>query len=185
MTLNTCLYLVLTSLAIFLAYNIGIIVKLGLPWSLSESFYRLQKVKKGFGYFFTAMMFSMALTLLPAWLELGEVVSSWSTYMNVLAFITAGALCFVGSAPAYRDNVLESKVHDISAKTCAAAALVWCLATCWQIMYIPIGVAGLVALVAWLTKTFKSSRDYWLEMMCFGATYATVITELIMQIVRQ
>jgi hypothetical protein len=42
-------------------------------------------------------------------------------------------------------------------------------------MYIPLGVAGLIALCAWLSKTLKPGLVYWLEMMAFGATFATVI----------
>lgn len=57
--------------------------------------------------------------------------------------------------------------------------LIWCLVVCWQIMYVPIIVAGLIALVAWLSKTFKEGLIYWLEMMAFGATFATVIIQLL------
>jgi hypothetical protein len=32
------------------------------------------------------------------------------------------------------------------------------------------------ALIATITKTWKTSRDYWLEMMAFIATFATIIT---------
>lgn len=49
-------------------------------------------------------------------------------------------------------------------------------------MYVPILAAGLVALAAWLSKTFKSGLTYWLEMMAFGATFATVIVELLMHL---
>ena len=50
-------------------------------------------------------------------------------------------------------------------------------------MYVPLGVAGLIAAVGAITKTWKSASVYWLEMMAFGATFVTVIVELILQLV--
>lgn len=172
----TLLILVLISLAMFLAYNIAALSIFGVPSSLSNTYYLYEEKKKGLGFLFPAMMGSMGFTLLPAWLELGEVVSTWSANLNPLAFFTCAAICFVGAAPAFRANVLQGKVHTIAASIAAACAVLWCLVVCWKIMYIPIAAAGLIALIAWLTKTFKSGLVYWLEMMAFGATFATVIT---------
>jgi hypothetical protein len=42
-------------------------------------------------------------------------------------------------------------------------------------MYVPIGAALIVLGIALYTKTLKSSKVYWLEMMAFGATYASVL----------
>jgi len=35
------------------------------------------------------------------------------------------------------------------------------------------------AIVAIATKTWKTSRDFWLEMMAFGGTFATMLTQSI------
>jgi hypothetical protein len=173
------LTLVLISFLLFLAYNIGIVSKFGIPPSLSQSYYLLNGVKKNLGFLFTGMMFTMAFTLVPAWLELGEVISSWSTYLNPLAFFTCAAIAFVGAAPAFRANKLEGTVHKVAAIVAAACSMLWCLVVCWKIMYVPLGVAGLIAVVGAITKTWKSASVYWLEMMAFGATFATVITQLL------
>ena len=173
------LILVLVSLSIFIAYNISALCIFGVPSSLSNTFYLYNEKKKNLGMLFPAMMGTMGFTLLPAWLELGEVISPWSTNLNVMAFFACAAICFVGAAPAFRANKLEGTVHTVAAITAAAASLLWCLIVCWEIMYVPILAAGLVALTAWLTKTFKKGLTYWLEMMAFGATFATVIVELL------
>ena len=173
------LVLVLISFLLFLAYNIGIVSKFGIPPSLSQSYYLLNGVKKNLGFLFTGMMLTVAFTLLPAWLELGEVVSSWSSYLNPLAFFTCAAIAFVGAAPAFRANKLEGTVHEVAAKVAAACSIIWCLAVCWKIMYIPLGVAGLIAAIGAITKTWKSATVYWLEMMAFGATFATVIMQFL------
>ena len=177
------LSLVLISFLLFLAYNIGITTKFGIPPSLSQSYYLLNGVKKNLGFLFTGMMFTMAFTLVPAWLELGEVISLWSSHLNPLAFFTCAAIAFVGAAPAFKANKLEGTVHKVAAIVAAACSMIWCLVVCWKIMYVPLGVAGLIAAVGAITKTWKSASVYWLEMMAFGATFATVIVELILQLI--
>jgi hypothetical protein len=176
----TTLILILTSLFLFTAYNAVAIKQFGIPKSLSETFYLWNSKKKNLGYIFTGMMFSMAFTLVPAWLKLGEVISSWSTYLNPLAFFACAAIAFVGAAPAFRGCPLESKVHSIAAKTAAVCAVTWCLVACWQIMYVPLLTAGLVAIIGAVTKSWKKASVYWLEMMAFGATFATLIIQYIL-----
>lgn len=174
------LILILISLSIFAAYNAVSIKQFGIPKSLSETFYLWNSKKKNLGYIFTGMMFSMAFALVPAWLELGEVISSWSTYLNPLAFFACAAIAFVGAAPAFRSCVLESKVHTTAAMTAAVCAIVWCLVACWQIMYVPLLTAGVVAVIGLITKSWKKASVYWLEMMAFVATFVTIIAELIL-----
>lgn len=180
--MNTLLILICVALFVFLAYNITAVSIFGVPSSLSNTYYLYEQKKKHLGMVFPAMMGTMGFTLLPAWLELGEIISPWSTNLNVLAFFACAAICFVGAAPAFRSNKLEGTVHTAAAITAAVASLAWCLIVCWQIMYVPIIAAGLVALVAYLSKTFKSGLTYWLEMMAFGATFVTVIVELLMHL---
>lgn len=176
------LILVCISLLVFVIYNAVSLGIFGVPSSLSNTYYLFESKKKQLGIVFPVMMGMMGFTLLPAWLELGEIISSWSTNLNVLAFFACAAICFVGAAPAFRANKLEGTVHTAAAITAAAASLLWCLIVCWKIMYVPIIAAGLIALIAWLTKTFKKGLTYWLEMMAFGATFATVIVELLMHL---
>lgn len=178
----TQLILVIFSLVVFLSYNIVALKFFGIPKSLSETFYLWDSKIRNLGYCFTGMMFTMAMSLLPAWLDLGEVVSTWSTYLQPLAFFTCAAIAFVGAAPAFRSCKLESTVHNVAAKVAAACAVIWCFTVCWQIAYVPAIVAGLVAVVGLLTKTWKRASIYWLEMMAFGATFVTVIVELLMHL---
>jgi hypothetical protein len=178
----TSLILTIISLTIFVLYNAISLKKFRVPTSLSNTFYLWNGVRKHLGFVFSAMMFSIALTLLPAWLELGEVISSWSSNLNVVAFLACGSIGFVGAAPAFRQNEMESKVHTTSAIVAAVCSILWCLSVCWKIAYVPI-VAALGILTAGIcTKTLKQAKIYWLEMMAFGATFITVIVELLMHL---
>lgn len=175
------MFLILISLLLFTAYNAAALKRFGVPKSLSDTFYLWNSVKKNLGYIFTGMMGGMSLTLLPAWIEVGNQVSSWSPFLNFLVFFTCGAIMFVGVAPAFRSDRTEGLVHEISAKIAAACALIWCFVVCYQIWYVPLACIITVLIAGLCTKTFKKCSVYWLEMMAFAATFITVIIELISQ----
>jgi hypothetical protein len=175
------LILILISLFLFTAYNAVALKRFGVPKSLSDTFYLWNGVKKNLGYIFTGMMGGMSLTLLPAWIEVGNQVSSWSPFLNFLVFFACGAIMFVGVAPAFRGDRTEGLVHEISAKIAAACALIWCFVVCYQIWYVPLACIIAVLIAGLCTRTFKKCSVYWLEMMAFAATFMTVIAELILQ----
>lgn len=175
-----CFLLALAALLHFGFYNYTVIHLFGVPVSLSESFYLFQNEQRGLGYLFTAMMVCMALLLMPAWLTVSDAIGGWESNFTFLAFLAAGAISFVGVAPAFRSCQLESRVHSIAAKIAAFAAIAWCLVVCWRIAYI-VPIACLISLVfALVTKTAKKCYVYWLEMAAFLATFATVITECLL-----
>ena len=171
------LILVLCAITIFIVYNGIAIAKFGIPKSLSDTFYYYQGTKKGLGYIFTAMMFSMAGLLMPAWITISDSMPGWEHNFTFLAFFAAAAIAFVGAAPAFKNMGIERKVHMIAAKSSAVFAMLWCAVVCWRIMYIiPISI-GVIWLTAWLTKTYKSCSDYWWEMAAFLATFTTILIQ--------
>ena len=175
----TNLILALVAIGIFIIYNAVAIHFFGNPKSLSETFYLYQNKKKNLGYIFTGMMFTVALTLMPAWIEITEVISTWSHYLTVLPFLGAGMIAFVGAAPAFRSCELESKVHTISATAAAVFSLLWCAVVCYKIAYIIPISAVIVWGTAFATKTQKKAQTYWWEMVAFLATFTTIVTECI------
>ena len=176
----TNLILSLVAIGIFVIYNAVAIHFFGIPKSLSETFYLYQNKKSGVGYIFTGMMFTVALTLMPAWIEITEVISSWSHNLTVLPFFGASMIAFVGAAPAFRSCELESKVHTIAATAAAIFSLLWCAVVCYKIAYIIPISAVIVWGIAFATKTQKTAQTYWWEMVAFLATFATIITECVM-----
>jgi hypothetical protein len=175
----TNLILALVAISIFVIYNAVAIHFFGIPKSLSETFYLYQNKRSGLGYIFTGMMFTVALTLMPAWIEITEVISTWSHYLTVLPFLGAGMIAFVGAAPAFRSCELESKVHTISATAAAVFSLLWCAVVCYKIAYIIPISAVIVWSTAFATKTQKKAQTYWWEMVAFLATFTTIVTECI------
>lgn len=178
MGLQACLILTVVSFAIFIAYNSVAIGIFGIPWSMSKTYYLYEEKKKGLGWIFTIFMWVMTFTLISGFLEISDAVGPWMNNFTFLAFIAAASIAFVGTAPRYRDD-FEGSVHMTAAKICAASALLWCFLVCWNIWYVPICAAVIPAVIGAITKTWKSSRDFWVEMLAFFATFATIIGECI------
>jgi hypothetical protein len=172
----TITILTLLGMIVFTIYNACILGKFGVPNSLSNSFYLMNEVKKGLGYLFTIMMYIMAICLMPGWIEITETISEWSGNLTALPFLAASAIAFVGTAPGFKDSDHENKVHMISAYAAAAFSLLWCCVVCYSIAWITVPAAAIAVLISALaTRTLKSCKIYWLEMIAFLATFATIL----------
>lgn len=164
--------LILLSMALFVAYNIFACVKWGIPTSLSTTYYSLPTKWR---WVFTLFMWSIAILLMPAWLDVANSFGDWRDHFKFLAFLTCGFICSVGAAPNFRSFEMENKVHTISATASAVTSILWCLICLWQYMYIPIASAMIPIIMAISTKTLKDCKVYWLEMMAFAMTYVSVL----------
>ena len=168
------LILICFSLTLFITYNAVSIYYFGIPWSLSKTYYLYEEKKKNLGWLFTGFMWLMALTMLPAWIEVSIAVGSWMCYFTFLTFISGACIAFVGTAARYHDD-LEGDVHMTTAKICAVCAILWCFLVCWVIWYVTLIGAIIPSILGWVTESWKESRDYWFEMMAFIATFLTII----------
>lgn len=174
--------LILSCIAVilFLVYNIVYIHKFGFIWSLSNSFYYFNDYKPKLGYLFTGMMIVCAFLLLPAWLNITECITPWSHYLTVLPFLGAAAIAFVGAAPNFKSSDMENIVHTASAGCAAAFSLLWVCIVCWKIAWLlPLWVL-IIGGLAHLTKSQKTAKAYWLEMIAFGTTFSAIIIESIL-----
>lgn len=166
MTLTTISIIIATT--VFVAYNAVAIALFGIPESLSMTYY-LYKEKYNKGFLFPAMMYLVVAFMMPAWITMSEGCN-----FQFLAFLAPAAIAFVGTAPAFLSSDLENKVHSIAALIAAACSLLWVILVTpywWTILVF----LGLVALAAFLTKTYKTAYVYWLEMVAFGATFTSTI----------
>ena len=153
----------------FLIYNIVALVLFGVPKSLSMTYYLFKDKVDTLKFLFPSMMTVLTVLLMPCWLTISE----GSPY-QFTAFLSAAGILFVGAAPAFKSSSLENMVHQVAAYICAAAAIAWiCLVTpYWWIILI---VFIIIALIAYLTKTWKTSYIYWLEMVAFVSTFTTIL----------
>lgn len=159
---------IIIAAVIYAVYNAVALAFFGVPESLSNTYY-LYQAKCNKGWLFCAMMYLVVAFMMPAWITMSE-----GSDFQFLAFLAPASIAFVGTAPKFKDSDLENKVHTYSAYIAAACSLLWVTLVTpywWTIL----AWAGLVAIIAWLTKTWKSALIYWLETVAFGATFTSTI----------
>lgn len=149
--------LIIISAAIFLVYMVAIIVRYGFPASVSDSFYLLPLK---WNAAFTLFCVSVAMTLLPAWLEKSP---------GPLPFLSCAGLAFVGVAAKFRDDFVE-KAHVWAALLCGGAAQAW-IVFCTPFWYV--SLAFFLA-CGWLAWRKRKQRIFWLETAAFLSTFLTV-----------
>lgn len=163
------LALILSAMIIYFVYNFFALGVCGIPKSLSMTFYLLQEKKKWLRIWFPIMMVSMAFLLMPAWLEI-----SVGSPFQFLAFLAPAGIMFTGAAPAFKSSELENTVHMTSAIFAAITALLWVglVANLWLVIAIWFVIIAILAIV---TKTVKSSYIYWLETVAFLSTFTAIL----------
>lgn len=159
---------IIAATAIYLAYNAICLALFAIPESLSNTYY-LWKEKNGKGYLFCLMMYAVVALMMPAWISLSE-----GSDFQFLAFLAPAAIAFVGTAPAFKSDDLENKVHSISAVIAAVCSLAWValVTPYWWMILIWLCI---VAAVSVLTSSYKTALVYWLEQVAFGATFTSAI----------
>ena len=101
-------------LTVCLVSYLAYFLKVGVPQSLSATYYMLEKN----GWLFQMLMFALSFGLLPVWSSVSD--DAWM----FLCFLSCGGLLFVGASPLFR-LPLEGKVHHISAYVCGGSAVLW------------------------------------------------------------
>ncbi|RHJ76129.1 hypothetical protein [Parabacteroides sp. AM08-6] len=167
--------LVIISFIVFLVYLAGTCKSFGIPYSISDTYYKLEKRKKGLGWLFSVMCVSVGGLLLPALLDITP-----SSY-QFTAFLACAGLLFVGAAPQFK-LPLTNTVHYSAAAVCVIFSQIWVGLTFWWLL-IPIWLAFIVYTVVGMSKHVTGSlwRDFiaakpmfWCEVAALGSTYLTV-----------
>lgn len=166
MTLTTISIIIAT--IIYVAYNAISLANFGVPDSLSMTYY-LWKEKSKKGYVFSLMMYAVVMCMMPAWITMSE-----GSDFQFLAFLAPASIAFVGTAPAFKSDDLENKVHSISAIIAAVCSLAW-VAVITPYWWMILVWFGFIALASVLTSSYKSCLVYWLEQVAFGATFTSAI----------
>lgn len=158
------------SVGIFVTYIVAIISVYGVPDSISESYYLLsanggRKKNVMLASFFTFFCWGVGFTLLIYWIDV------LPNDLNILIFLAAAALCFVGASPMFKAN-FERTIHFASAYTCFAAGYAWMFhyGRAWLF---GLSIAGL-ALVLLMPK---QKRMFWWEVVGILTLYVELIIE--------
>lgn len=155
--------LIIISFVIFLVYVSGTCLYFGVPASISDTYYKLERRKKGLGWLFTAMCWSVGGLLLPALLEITPESYQFT------AFLACAGLLFVGAAPQFKLS-LTGVVHYGSAAICVVFSQIWVGLTVWWVL-LPVWIT----IIAWLKPICKRRKFmFWAEIAAIGATYLAI-----------
>lgn len=158
-----CLYLI--SLVLLTAYILYAVGTCGVPWSLSDTYYRLEKRGRP-AWLFQLAMVVPAMLLVPVWLECS------SEGIRFLAFLGCGGVMFVGTAPLFKEE-FQGRVHYAGTAISGTAAILWlCLSGMWLLPLATMGAAVGIAL-------FRGRWMFWLEVAAFAGTYIGIAKTLI------
>ena len=160
---------IVKAIFLFLIYNIVSLLIFGVPKSLSTTYYLYKDRLDILKVLFPTMITMLVMCLMPCWIQLSD-----GSRFQFLSFISPATLLFVGFAPAFKRSSLESRVHEVSAYLCAACAILWIILVTpyWYVILIVLGIMTVLAIV---TKTWKTSYIYWLEMVAFVSTFITIV----------
>jgi hypothetical protein len=156
----------IVSAVTFTAFISYIVLKYGIPESISHSYYLMPKVYAQPVFWGWAVL--TAFPLLIFWLEISP-----DSY-RFLVFLSCVSLCFVGTAAAFKENLTRT-VHVAAAALSAASSLLWI--TLNSSLWVAIILFGI--LFTCIGKNIpqpkaRNSIVFFLELACFLITYLTV-----------
>ena len=148
-------------------------MKFGVPTMVSDVYYQLQdytgsevidnKLKRNYGWVFTAIMVASSILMLIPMLDCGMGI-------QCLAFLGCAGLMFVGFVPRYLDSA-EHIIHKSAAITSAIGCVGWCA----SVNLIPTILLAIAVLIIYFppAKKPKAIGYYWAEIAAFLDVYLT------------
>ena len=148
-------------------------MRFGIPTMVSDVYYQLQdytgskvidnKLKRNYGWVFTAIMVASSILMLIPMLDCGMGI-------QCLAFLGCAGLMFVGFVPHY----LDSEEHIIH-KSAAITSAIGCIGWCASVNLIPTILLAIAVLIIYFppAKKPKTVGYYWAEVAAFLDVYLT------------
>ena len=136
----------------FLAISI---YRWGIPHSYSMLAYKWSKTT------WTTVTILIAFLITPILIELGAL----SAY-QFLGFLTPVWLMLVATTPNFLTDKTQNTLHNTFTGLCVVSNLLW-LTLVTHYIWVSILVVLLIAILALLTKSIKTSYIFWLEMIMF------------------
>ena len=167
--------LILISLLTIAAYTAIVTIKSGIPYSISETYYRINNKK-----WFTFVMLFTAITLLPAALEYSSDNSQF------LIFLSVAGMGVVGLSPNFiHGEKSEQIAHYIG------SGILLIFSQCWVGCNLPWALTCWIIYVMWIIFNFNKSDPeqsfynrlvstkpvFYAELIVMITVYATVLKD--------
>lgn len=147
--------IIVINIILFCIYNIYIIYKYGLPTSLSETAYMLEKRY----WLFTVLCLVTGFSTLPIWFDIGS--SDW----DFLKFLSMIGLAFTGVTPMFKEG-LDKPVHYTSSIITCICMLCWLgLNGFWWSLGIGIGLFIILTCIDYKRVVYYGEICCWLGLL--------------------
>ena len=147
--------IIVINIILFCLYNIYIIYKYGLPKSLSETAYMLEKKY----WLFTVLCLVTGFSTLPIWFDIG------SADQNFLKFLSMIGLVFTGVTPMFKKE-LNEPIHYTSAIITCVCMLCWLgLNGFWWTLGIGVGLFVLLTIIDYKRGVYYGEVACWLGLL--------------------
>ena len=168
------IWLVIISMLIIAAYTAAVCIKVkGVPYSISETFYKLEHPK-----WFMATMWLTAGFLMPVILEVSKANTEWA------AFLACVGMFFVGAAPNFKDE-FEGKIHTAGAILCIIGSQAWVAFNCPWCLFVWLAYVIYTAVMifkkvsdSFVSDFLRTRPMFWIEIAALAATYLTVLIRM-------
>lgn len=167
--------LCLIAFTLFACYNILIITRFGIPIHYSETYYLLKEHKHSLRILAPLLWFSLIITIFPAWIMVSrEIGTKESDLFEWEIFATVFFILVIIVLSNYKHSPFVATLHYLSAVGAALSFLSWIAFVRPDMLYTVLISLVLIVFAATITKTFRSSFFFWLELGCVFCLTITV-----------
>jgi hypothetical protein len=146
------------------------IINHGVPISVSNTYYILEKKRKGLGWIFTLVMTIIAFTAIAPMLEVSE-----GKDFQFLGFLCAVGLAFVGVSPQTKLGGMEKTVHYVSAIISIVSAILYTILFENYGGLILLMLFGIGRIIIDIILNNHKNVLFWIEIVAFGLLYHTLL----------
>jgi hypothetical protein len=146
--------LLLITAILFVIYNIFVLIKFGVPESLSATSY-LFKEKYNQHWWFSLICVVIIIGLIPIWIELSSINTQF------LAFLSCGGILFIAASPFFK-NGMDKKVHYTAGIITTITFILWFIFNGYYLWLIYIGITC-IPFITWKPKSFI----YFIEIIAY------------------
>jgi len=174
--------MLLIAIVIYWIYTVAMFRMFGVPESYSDTFYKLNDIKKWLGILFPIMLISTTALVMPSWLEQSDKILPNLTF---LAFFGGAGLLFIAVAPFFKECTRDTGhpikdliyrsfhgqglVHTIGALMSMIATVVW--TACSPYWWVILSVIAITLITGFSTSSLKRSSIFWFEFMVFNTIF--------------
>ena len=156
------------------AYTLYTLCNFGITHDLSCTFYYSERQRKGRGLLLSLLLLLIILTIIPVWVMQTLAYSSYRA-LTLLPIGVGCCLAMVMFTPRYKRTQRLVYLHYGAAITAAALSVVWALAVCPYLLCVVVVLASFLAVIAFLTATWKRCFLLYLELLAFYSVYIILL----------